>query len=161
MSPPGTFLYESLVNLYQPNMHANAVKYNDFLSSLRLWLPKFASIKVRFCTFASFRNMSLTASPPCIGLISVLLSYAGLRCRHTVQFGLGIMMKLLHLSAVLSTPNGAIICCPCNLSNSFLISSCTAYVTHQHGTWFCFMPSLTFKTLCLWSTQLLWTHHCI
>ena len=81
--------------------------------------------------------------PLWIGFINAWLSPAVSRHRWTVPFSLGTITKLLHDLAVLSNPRGTIICCSCNLCNSFLSGSCSVYAMHMHGNWYTFASSLT------------------
>ena len=69
------------------------------------------------------------------------LSHVGSRHRWTVPFSLGTITKLHHL-AVSPNPSGTIVCCSCNLFNSFLNGSCSTYAMHLGGTW-CGLTPLT------------------
>ena len=67
----------SLLNLYLPIWHTKLARYDDRLPSLRLWKHPMASISVRYCTFDSFGNISLTIGPLGIGVISAWLILVG------------------------------------------------------------------------------------
>ena len=60
-------------------------------------------------------------------------------------FGFDTNTKLLHYSNVSSTSSLTIICCFCRCSNYFFNDLCRVYVTCLGGTWYGFMPSLTWK----------------
>ena len=104
MSSTGVILIGNLVRLYLQNGHAKLATHEDFISRFRLWYAELAPISVKQCTFVSTGNTSLTARPLCTGLISTWLSPVGTKYRWTVPFGFGIVTKLLHHSAVSSTP---------------------------------------------------------
>ena len=63
MSPVGAAPNDNLLYLYLPNWHANVVKYDDLSSSFKVWYPKFASIRERYCTWFIFGNLSLSIGP--------------------------------------------------------------------------------------------------
>ena len=54
MLPAGTALNGKHLYLYLPNWHANVVRYDVFLSSLRLWYMELASIIDMYFTPVSF-----------------------------------------------------------------------------------------------------------
>ena len=87
--------------------------------------------------------MSLTVHSLCSGHISTWLSHVESKQHCTVPFGLDTTMKLLHHSAVSSTPSDYIICCSCNLFQFFFNYSSSAYATPVGIAWYGFMPSLT------------------
>ena len=64
--------------------------------------------------------MSFRVGPLCIGLISAWFKHAGSRHNVTFPLALGTSTKLLHLSDVSLTPQGAIMSCFCSLYNSSL-----------------------------------------
>ena len=68
---------------------------------------------------------------PCVSAILVI---AQSRHTHTIPLAFATMMKLFHHLAVSSTPSGAILCCPCNLFNSFSNGSCSVYASNLGGT---------------------------
>ena len=73
----------------------------------------------------SLGSISLIGEPVCTGVMSVYLSVIRSKYRNILPFVLGTMTELL--CPVLSTSNGANICCPCYLSSSFLYGSCGTY----------------------------------
>ena len=89
-------------------------------------------------------------------LISTLLTLAGSRHDHTLPFALETQIKLLHCFNVSPTSRSIIICCFCNLSNSFFRDSLSPCVTLLR------MPSmvgccpLTCKTKCTFKTPNTW-----
>ena len=111
----------SLLYLYLPNCHANVVRYDDLSSRFKLWYPKLASIRERYCILFNFGNISLTVGPLCTGLC----------------------MKLLHHSAVSAMRNGAMKFCCCRYSNSSLNYYCRTYATHLGGAWYGLLSGLT------------------
>ena len=133
----------SLINLYLPNFHGNVTKYEDFLLSFRLWYPKPTSVMVIYHTFVSLGSISFHVDPLCTTCTGTCLSLVESRHICTVLLDWGNITKLLHISAVLSTPSGASILCCCWLSSSFIIGSCSTYHTHLWSTWYGFVQSLT------------------
>ena len=76
-------------------------------------------------------------------LISTWFSLAGSRHSLTLPLGLGTCTKLLHHSIISSTPNGVIISCCWNLSNSSINSFWSAYALCHGGTCYGLLPGLT------------------
>ena len=122
------------------------VKYEDFVSTFRLWQPELTSVMVVLHTLVSLGSTSFNVGPLCIGLINAWLSLAGSRHKGTAQLNLGTTMKLLHLSAISPILSAAEICCPCSLSNSFLKGFLGACDMHIRGTWYDFASFLTCKS---------------
>ena len=110
MLPTGTALNGKHLYLYLPNWHGNVVRYDDFLSGLRLWYLELASIIDMCLTPVSFGSISFSVGPLCIGLIGTWLSLAGSKHNHTLPFALGTTTKLLHHSDISSMPR--VLWCP-------------------------------------------------
>ena len=79
------------LDLYLPNWCANVLKYDDWLSSLRLWYLELVSIRDEYFALVIFGNISLRF--------------------HTNT-------KLLHHSAISSTPRNTMCCCYSHSSSS-------------------------------------------
>ena len=94
MSPTGTALNGSHLYLYLPNVHWNVVRYNDFLSSFRLWYPELASIIDIYFTILSLGNISFNMGPQCTGLINTWFILAGSKPNLTLSFACGTDKKL-------------------------------------------------------------------
>ena len=101
-APNGSHLY-----VYHPNWHTNMVRYEDFLSSFKLWYPEFASIRERYFALSSFGRISFRVCPLCIGLISAWFKCAGSRHNLTLPLALVTSTKLWHHSNGLLTPSSA------------------------------------------------------
>ena len=123
MLPAGTALKGKCFYLYLPNGQANVVKYDNCLSNLILWYSELASMMDMYCTLLSFGSISLSVGPLCISLINAWLSCTGSKHSHALPFALGTTTKLLHHSAVLSTPRGAMMSSSCSHFSSSLNSS--------------------------------------
>ena len=104
MSPTKAALNGSLMYLYLPTVQENTVKYDDHLSSFRLWQPQLAWFSVRKFKLAGLHRITFNVGPLCTGLIHSLLSLDGSRHNLALQFNLGINMKLLHYSDVSFMP---------------------------------------------------------
>ena len=85
------------------------VKYDDSLSSFRLWDPKLASMSVKYYTCISFGNRSFIFRALCIGLISVRFNLAVSKHYNTFPFSFGKNTHLFHHSDVVSTSKGIMI----------------------------------------------------
>ena len=127
MLPTGAAPNRSGMYLYLPNWQANVVRYNDFSSTLKLWYPELAYIIDKYLTLFRLGSISFNVGPQCIGFINAWFNHAGSRHSLTLPLALGTNTKLLHHSAVSSTPSGVIISICCNWSNSSLNS----FVTHM------------------------------
>ena len=95
--------------------------------------------------FLSFGSMSFSIGPLCIGLINTWLSHTGSKHSHTLPFALGTNTKLLHHSAILSTPRGAMMSISCSHSSSSLNGFCNAYAMHLGGAWYGLLLGLSCK----------------
>ena len=135
MSPTGAALNGSHLYLYLPNWHANVVRYDDFSSNFRLWYPELASIIDIYLTLLSLGSISFNVGPLSIGHINAWFNWAGSKHNLTLPLALGTNTKLLHHSAVLSTPSGVMISILCNQSNSSLNGFCSTYATCLGGAW--------------------------
>ena len=78
--------------------------------------------------------MSLSVGPLCTSLISAWFCHAGSRHNLTLPFALGINTKLLHHSAVSSTPSGPMMSCFCRCFN-FSKGFCSTHATCFGGAW--------------------------
>ena len=58
-APNGSCLYQ-----YQPNGHANVVRYDDFSSNFILWYPELASITDIYVTLLNLGSMSFNVGTP-------------------------------------------------------------------------------------------------
>ena len=67
-----------------------------------------------YCTLFNFSRMSFNIGPLCIGLINGWLSCTGPKHNCTLPFALGTNTKLLHHSAVSSTPIGVMMSNSCS-----------------------------------------------
>ena len=134
ISPTGAVPRGSYLYLYLPNWQANVVRYDDILSNFRLWYPELASIIDKYLTLFSLSSILFNVGPLCMGLINAQFIYAESKHNLTLPLTLGTNIKLLHHSAVLSTPTGVIMSNVCNLSSSSLNGFCSVYVTCLDGT---------------------------
>ena len=89
-----------------------------------------------YCTLLSFNSIPFSVGPLCIGLINAWLSHAGSKHSCTLPFALGTTTKLLHHSAISSTPRGAMMSSSCRCFSSSLNGFCNAYATCLGGTWY-------------------------
>ena len=96
-----------------------------------------------YCLLLSLVSISFSVGPLCIGLINAWLSHAGSKHSHTLPFALGTNTKLLHHSAISSTPSGAMMSISSSQSRSSLNGFCSAYATHLGGTWYGLLSSLS------------------
>ena len=133
MFPAGTALNGSHLYLYLPNGHANVVRHDDFSSDLRLWYSELATIIDKNLTLLSLGSILFNVGPLCTGLINAWFNLAGSKHNLTLPLVLGTNTKLLHHSAILSTPSGVIMSMFCSQSNLSLNSFCSAYATHLGG----------------------------
>ena len=145
ISPTGAAPNSRHLYQYLPKGHANVVRYDDLVSNWRLWYPKLASIIDIYFTLLSLGNMSLSVGPLCINLINAWFSHARSRHNLTLPFTLGTNTKLLHHSAVSSTPRGVIMSIFCRHSTSSLNGFCSAYATCLGGTWYGLLSGLSCK----------------
>ena len=89
-----------------------------------------------YCTLLSFGSISFSVGPLRISLINAWLSHTESKHSHTLLFALGINTKLLHHSAISSTPRGAMMSNSCSCSTSSLNSFCNTYAMCLGGTWY-------------------------
>ena len=89
--------------------------------------------------------MSFNIGPQCIGLINAWLSHAGSKHNCILPFALGTNTKLLHHSAVSSTPSGIMMSSSCSCWSSSLNGFCSAYAMHLRGTWYDLLSGLSCK----------------
>ena len=68
--------------------------------------------------------------------VLLMLGLTVLGLNTTWHYHLGTNIKLLHHSAISSTPSGVIISICCNWSNSYVNGCCSIYVTDLGGTWY-------------------------
>ena len=141
LSPAGAAPNGSHLYLYLPNQQAN-VRYDDLLSSLRLWYLELASMSERYLTLLSFGYMSFSMGSLCMGLINAWFNHAGSRHSHTLPLALGTNTKLLHHSNVSSTPRGTIMYCCCSLSNSSWNGFYSAYAMYLSDDWYDLLSAL-------------------
>ena len=143
--PTGAALNGRCLYQYLPNGHANVVRYDDLVSNCRWWYTKLTSIIDMYFTLLSLGSMSLSVGPLCMGLINALFSLAGSRHNLTLPFALGTNTKLLHHSAISSTPRGVMMSIFCRCSSSSLNGYCSAYATHLGGAWYSLLSGLSCK----------------
>ena len=91
----------------------------------------------------SLGSILFSVGPLYIGLINAWLSHAGSKHSHTLPFALGTNTKLLHHSAILPTPRGAMMSISCSHSSSSLNSFYSTYVMHLGGAWYGLLSSLS------------------
>ena len=126
------------------------VKYDDCLSNFRLWYPELTLMMDMYCTLLSLGSISFSVGPLCISLINAWLSCAGSKHSCTLPFALGTTTKLLHHSAISSTPSGAMMSSSCSHSSSSLNGFCNAYATRLGGAWYGLLSGLSsLNTVCL------------
>ena len=120
MLPTGTVPNGKCLYQYLPNGQANVVRYVGCLSNLRLWYPELISMMDMYCTLFSLGRILFSVGPLCTGLINAWLSHAGSKHSCTLPVALGTNTKLLHHSAVLSTPSSAMMSISSSQSSSSL-----------------------------------------
>ena len=161
MSPIGTTLNGSLVNLYLPYWHANVVTYDASYGVLGYDKSSFH--------LSRFNSEPLLCLDKCHSML-FLCALALLILGSVMQSpgtgkpgpsGFATMTELMYHSGVLSNPIGTIICCSCNLSRSFVNSSCSVYTMCLGGDWYGLCLLWLVTKMCLWNTQYLWTYHYI
>ena len=134
MLPAGTAPNSRCLYLYLPNGQANVVRYNDCISSLRLWYPELTSIMNMYCTLFSLGSISFSVGPLCIGLINAWLGCTGSRhgwtnYHFTVCFGYQ-HKAITPFCHVLSTPRGVMMSIPCRHSSSSLAMVFVVHMLH-------------------------------
>ena len=81
----------------------------------------------------------------CISLINAWLSHMGSKHSCTLPFALGTTTKLLHHSAISSTPRGVKMSSSCSHFSSSLKDFCNAYAMHLGGTWYGLLSGLSYN----------------
>ena len=112
-----------------------------------------------YCTLLSFGSLLLSVGPLCIGLINAWLSHSGSKHSCTLPFTLGTTTKLLHYSAVSSTPRGVMMSSSCSHFSS-LKGFCNAYATCLGGTWYGLLSGLSCNKTCLCDMTSFLDNHC-
>ena len=91
----------------------------------------------------SFSSISLSVGPLCIDIINAWLSHTGSKHRCTLLFALGTTTKLLHHSAISSTPRGVMMSSSCSHFSSSLKGFCNAYAICLGGAWYGLLSGLS------------------
>ena len=148
MLPTGTALKGSCLYWYWPNGHVNVDRYDEFSSNFKLQYPKLTFIIDIYFTLLNLGSMSFNVGPLWTGLINASFNLAGSKHNLTLQFAFGTNTKLLHHTAVSSTPSGVIMSSFCSWSNSSLHGFCSIYATHLGGAWFGLLSGLKLQWKC-------------
>ena len=88
--------------------------------------PELASIIDIYFTLLSLGSTLFYVEPLCTGLINAWFNLTGSKQPLTLPLPLGTNTKLLHHSAILSTPSGVIMSIYCSWSNLSLNGFCSA-----------------------------------
>ena len=93
------------------------------------------SLNIASILLLSLGNILFNVGPLCIGLINAWFNHNRSKHNLTLWLALGTNTKLLHHSAISSTPSGVIMSSYCNLSSLSLNGFCSQYATCLGGTW--------------------------
>ena len=121
------------------------VRYEDFLSSFKLWYPDLTSIRERYFALLCFGRILFSVSPLCMGLNSAWFRCTGSRHNLTISLPLGTNTKLLHLSTDSLTHSGTIMSSFCSLSNYSWNGFCSAYATCLSSAWYGLLSGFSYK----------------